>query len=108
MVEGEAVDAPGLSTGPARVVRAALLGLAPQRLAGHRIPVERVERGPVRAEDVVAQLFGVPAGGRSVPRVSGDLAGPEQQGRVHEAVDDGPAALALVVEIAPRLDDAGR
>ena len=32
--------------------------------AGLRVPVEGVERGVVRPQDVVAQLGGVPAGGR--------------------------------------------
>ena len=76
--------------------------------AGVGIPVERVEGRVVRAQDVVAQLGGVPAGRRRVPVVAGGLARPEQQRRVHQAVDDGAAALARVVEVAPGLDDAGR
>ena len=85
----------------------ALFGLAAQRRTGVRVPVEGVEGGAVRPQDVLAQLCGVPAGGRGVAVVAGGLAGPEEQRRVHEAVDDGAAALAGVVEVAPGLDDAG-
>jgi hypothetical protein len=67
-----------------------------------------VEGGVVGPDDVVAQLLDVPAGRGGVPLVAGDLARPVEERHVHQAVDDGPAALLRVVQVAPGLDDPRR
>lgn len=108
VVQREAVDGPGLSASPAGLVGVALFGLPAQRFPRQRVPVERVEGGAVRAQDVFAQLGGVPVSGVPVAGVAAVAARPEQQRSVHQAVDDGAAALARVGQVAPGLDDAGR
>ena len=108
VVHREAVDAPRLAARPAGVVVRALLGRAAQRLAGVGVPVERVEGRVVLAQDVLAQLGGVPAHRVGEALVAGLLARPREQRHVHQAVDDGAAALRGVGQVAPRLDDAGR
>ena len=107
-IQCKAIHRPCLTPGPAAGIAVALMGGAPQRLAGMHIHEISVVGGCIRSHQIPHSVAQVVFGGFGIPLHAGLLRSPEQQRQIQVAVDDHTSLLGRVIQRTPRLHDAGR
>src|SRR5438270_13108818 len=100
---GEAVQPPGLTTGPCRTVRETLRSELADHGASGGIVVDHVEGAAVRADVILHSFQGVANGVIAQGGTAAILSSKQQQLQVHHVVDD-DGDVAVVG--GPRLDYA--